>query len=182
MQDLDFSLNYFQLFGLPEQFQVDQAALAAAYRELQSALHPDRFAGDSDVRRRLAVQGSSHVNEAYATLRCEVRRARYLLGLRGMEIDDEKDTTRDLDFLTEQMSLRESLEEISSSSDPQAALDALSKGISRRRAAVLEAFVATLDSGRLEEAREQVLRLRFFERLREQTDRIAERLEDELLG
>ena len=36
--------NAFLLFGLPVQFQIDQAALSARYLELQKELHPDNYA------------------------------------------------------------------------------------------------------------------------------------------
>ena len=35
--------NHFDLFGLPATFDVDLAALDAAYREVQGRVHPDRF-------------------------------------------------------------------------------------------------------------------------------------------
>ncbi|HEY8974927.1 MAG TPA: co-chaperone HscB, partial [Burkholderiaceae bacterium] len=34
----------FELFGLPERFDVDLAALDAKWKQLQGAAHPDRFA------------------------------------------------------------------------------------------------------------------------------------------
>ena len=41
---LDFSKNYFELFGLPLDYSVDTSALADSYRNLQRVVHPDRFA------------------------------------------------------------------------------------------------------------------------------------------
>ena len=61
---IDFSRNHFELFGLSARYRVDQDALDAAYRKLQSEVHPDRFAGGSDAERRIALQASARVNEA----------------------------------------------------------------------------------------------------------------------
>ena len=36
--------NYFTLFELPQRFTLDSEALDAAYRAVQSRVHPDRFA------------------------------------------------------------------------------------------------------------------------------------------
>ncbi|MCG5493019.1 MULTISPECIES: Fe-S protein assembly co-chaperone HscB [Ectothiorhodospira] len=180
--DLDFSRNYFELFGLPQRFRVDQQALMSAYRELQSALHPDRFAHSDDQARRLAVQGASHVNEAYATLKDDGLRARYLLGLKGAGVDVEKESAHDPQFLLEQMELREALEEVDQAADPLAALDALSSDIETRYTQMLDAFEAAFEANDLEAARQEVLKLRFFDRLREEVARISERLEDQLLG
>jgi len=59
---IDFSRNYFDLFGLPAAFRFDAAALDRAYRQLQTEVHPDRFAGGSDAEKRLAQQSSARVN------------------------------------------------------------------------------------------------------------------------
>jgi len=85
---MDSGRNHFELFGLPVAFEVDMTRLAETYRELQRALHPDRFANASDRERRLSVQQAARVNEAYQILRSPLRRARYLLELRGVEFDE----------------------------------------------------------------------------------------------
>ena len=81
---IDFSRNHFELFDLPPRFRFDAAVLDAAYRKLQSAVHPDRFARGTDVERRLAQQSSARVNEAYRALKDPVQRAQYLLQLHGI--------------------------------------------------------------------------------------------------
>jgi molecular chaperone HscB len=35
--------NYFELMGLPTQFEIDLTLLDQHYRKLQSEVHPDRF-------------------------------------------------------------------------------------------------------------------------------------------
>ncbi|EHQ53546.1 MULTISPECIES: Fe-S protein assembly co-chaperone HscB [Ectothiorhodospira] len=177
---LDFGRDYFALLGLPRQFRIDREALSRAYRTLQTELHPDRFAKAPEAQRRLAVQGASHVNEAYATLRDDTRRARYLLGLRGVAVDDDRATATDPDFLMDQMALRETLEAVPDAADPFAALDRAAADIDDRHDALIRAFEAAWAADDLEQAREQVLKLRFFNRLREELERIRERLEDDL--
>jgi len=82
---IDFSQDYFALFGLPARYRFDPAELDAAYRKLQTEVHPDRFAAAGDDERRLALQSSSRVNEAYRALRSPLERAHYLLLLRGID-------------------------------------------------------------------------------------------------
>ena len=62
---IDFSRNHFELFGLPARFRVDFGTLERAYRTLQSDVHPDRHAAGTDADKRLALQASARVNEAY---------------------------------------------------------------------------------------------------------------------
>ncbi len=104
---IDFSRNHFDLFGLPPAFRVDAAVLDRAYRQLQSDVHPDRFAGGSDAEKRVALQSSARVNEAYRTLKNPVQRAQYLLRLHGVDTVGETDTALPLSFLERQLERRE---------------------------------------------------------------------------
>jgi len=103
--------NYFELFGLTPAYALDLDSLDRAYRDIQSTVHPDRFAHAGDAERRASMQMTTQVNEAYRTLKIPVRRARYLLELNGVDVGFETNTAMPRDFLAEQMALREKLEE-----------------------------------------------------------------------
>ncbi len=172
--------DYFELFGVEPGFEVDAERLMHRYRELQKVLHPDRYVNASDQERHLAMQQAAQVNDGYQTLKDPLSRARYLLTQRGIEEAPEQATIRDVDFLEEQMELRETLAEIRSDADPQgsifhflAALNAKEKAyISQLSAAFAEA-----DEAALNEAGALVQRLRFVRRLQQE----AEAIEEELL-
>ena len=66
---IDFTKNHFDLFHLPVSFQMDSAALDAAYRDVQREVHPDKFTTASDAEKRLAAQWATRANEAYQTLK-----------------------------------------------------------------------------------------------------------------
>jgi molecular chaperone HscB len=129
---LDFSKNYFELFGLPVGYIVDSAELSERYRELQRIVHPDRFANASDQERRLSVQGAALINEAYETLKDPVARGSYLLGLHGLEMDTLNESTQDMDFLMQQMELREELEGVRNQAEPYEAVLDISKRVNRQ--------------------------------------------------
>ena len=139
---IDFSRNHFDLLGLPTRFGVDANALERAYRDLQRSVHPDRFASASDAEKRLALQASARVNEAYRTLHDPVARAEYLLSLRGVEATAETDTRLSVPFLTRQLERREAAEEARHAHDDRA-LSALIDEV-RRDADALCAEVAPL--------------------------------------
>ncbi len=60
--------SHFELLGLPERFELDPTSLQQAYRRLQGAVHPDRFAAAGATERRIAMQLATQANEAYRTL------------------------------------------------------------------------------------------------------------------
>jgi len=108
---IDFSQDYFALFGLPARYRFDLGSLEAAYRALQSEVHPDRFAAAHEAERRLALQSSARVNEAYRALKDPVARAQHLLSLRGIDVFSETETDLPVDFLERQLERREAVAE-----------------------------------------------------------------------
>ena len=66
---MNFSCDYFQLFGFSVSYKIDLALLDKRYHELQFKFHPDRYMAGSLQEKRLAVQYVSLVNQAYAQLK-----------------------------------------------------------------------------------------------------------------
>lgn len=178
--NFDLSQSYFQLFALPASFEIDQAQLSTSFRELQKELHPDRFTAADDQAQRLSVQASAYVNEAYATLKDAVKRAKYLLFIKGVDLDEDHDTTVDAEFLMEQMVLREQLEEISGQDDPLDALGELSSQVKTRMTELSNDFAADYAADDLSQARDNVRKLLFLNRLQQQVHELEIKLEDEL--
>ena len=117
---VNLNQNHFELFGLPARFAVEPLALEARYRELQREVHPDRFAAAPDAERRVSMQLATRVNEAYQTLKSPLRRAVYILKLRGVDPGLETNTAMPAGFLMEQISWRERIE--AGSEEPDALL------------------------------------------------------------
>ena len=120
---VDLTRNYFELFQIPVACEVDLKQLTRSYRELQKAVHPDRFAGEGDRQQRLSIQYAAHVNEAYDTLKSPLLRMVYLLKLAGRDLEMENNTIMDPAFLMEQMELREALADLKHNTDPEPELE-----------------------------------------------------------
>lgn len=158
---IDFSQDYFALFGLPPRYRFDPEKLDAAYRALQRSVHPDRYAAAGDAERRIALQSSARVNEAYRALKDPVGRAQYLLSLRGIDALAETDTALAPEFLQRELERREAASEAQAANDT-ARLAALLNEV-RSDAAALEATLADrLDAEAWERARDAVRELRFL--------------------
>lgn len=104
--------NYFELFGLVPSFDVEPQALEASWKRLQAVVHPDRVAAQGlGSSRRLAVDLSTRVNDAYQTLTSPLKRAVYLLELSGHPLEADLSSKVPLAFLEQQMAWREQLDE-----------------------------------------------------------------------
>lgn len=102
-------MNHFSTFDLFPAFAVDISQLASRYRDLQAAVHPDRFVNATDAEKRIAMERAVEVNEAFTTLKDPVRRAMHLLAIVNIDGMDEKNTSMPFDFLAEQIEWREAL-------------------------------------------------------------------------
>jgi len=169
--------NHFELFGLSPRYFLEKDLLEKAYREIQSRVHPDRFAHAGDAERRASLQSTTRVNEAYRTLRDPVQRAKHILDLQGVDVAFETDTKMPTDFLVQQLELRESLESAVKRKDP-AVLDSLGKDLSAEKK-TLEAKIGQLiDAAKdYRGAAEQVRKLMFLERLGDEIDAAYEEVE-----
>jgi len=166
--------SHFELFGLVPAFALDIARLEAAYRDIQSKVHPDRFAHAGDAERRASLQMTTRVNEAYRTLKSPVQRAKYLLELNGMDVGFETNTAMPRDFLMEQMELREKLEAAKNGSE----LDSISHALSLEKRELEIQIQEMLDRSRdYAAAADLVRKLMFLERFGEDIDAAYESLE-----
>lgn len=174
---IDFSKNHFQLFGLEPAFQLDLARVEQSYRDLQAQVHPDKFSHATDAERRASMQWSTHVNEAYQTLKQPISRARYLLKLHGVDTLEETNTAMPSDFLMEQMEWREAISEAKGAADATE-LDYLGAKLRQATHRLQDEIGERLDQVQdYPGAAEAVRKLRFLEKLREEINDALEALE-----
>ena len=100
--------NYFELFNLPERFQLDLEILQENYRAIQKEIHPDRFATSSENEKVQSMIKSTQANDAYQTLKSPIKRAKYILSLH----ESPEKITLPSDFLMQQMEWEEHFEAI----------------------------------------------------------------------
>jgi len=157
----------FELFGVPQRFAQDRAALDARWKDLQREAHPDKFAAQGAAAQRVAMQWSVRINEAYQRLKDPLKRASYLCELNGAPINAEKNTAMPHDFLVQQMQWREALDEAETAEDfEEIASQAMSSGREK-----LSKIAQLLDVDRdFPAAARQVRSLMFIERFASEVD------------
>jgi molecular chaperone HscB len=154
--------DHFARLGLPRGFAVDAEALERAYVDRQRRLHPDRFAARGERERRLSAAQAAAVNEAYATLRQPLARARYLLRLAGRDVPgDDGATIDDPIVLAEALETREALEEAGDA----AAIAAVAERAEATAAACRGDLARAFAAGDLDEALRLVTRLGYLAKL-----------------
>jgi molecular chaperone HscB len=164
----------FALFGLPQRHALDRAALDARRRELQSQVHPDRFASEGEAAQRIAMQWAVRVNEAYARLKDPLTRGAYLCELRGVPIAAERNTAMPAAFLMQQMQWREALDEARTLAE----VNALDAAVAADERTMLATLTQLLDAGSdTTAAAAQVRALMFVARFRQDLAARLEQLE-----
>ncbi len=158
---IDFGKDYFSLFGLAPRYRFDPERLESAYRALQREIHPDRHAAGDEAQRRLALQSSARVNEAYRALKDPVARAQYLLSLRGIDALAETDTVLPADFLERELERREAVADAQAGGDAPR-LNALLREVRMDGAGVEARLAEELDGESLNAARDSVRELKFL--------------------
>ncbi len=175
-------MNYFQLLGLEQAFTVDLNALSANYQQLQKTVHPDRFANATAQEQLIAVQKSSTINDAYQTLKNPLKRAEYMLETRGTPLPSEQSTIGDTSFLMRQMELREMLGEIKAADDIDAAIFELSQLLDAEFELLFKNMQGLLANNDAESnllASDSLRKLKFYQKLHIELDRLEELLLDE---
>ena len=174
---LTSSGNHFELFGLQPVFALDSEALERAYREIQSQVHPDRFAHAGDAERRASLQWTTRVNEAYRTLKSPVQRASHILFLHGVDVAFETNTAMPSQFLMQQMQLRETLEDAVATKNVPA-LASLQSKLEEDQGSLEKQIAQAIDQQKdYPRAAGLVRELQFLEKLEAEIDAAYETLE-----
>ena len=172
---MDFKQNYFEIFQFPVRFEIDRTALASRYRALQRTVHPDKFANASAAEKRLSVQWTAQINQAFSTLGSDLSRAVYLLRLGGVTLEHNPDL--DPGFLMQQIELREALEEMATSEDALAELALYKTSIASSLGQLKTDFASAYPS-QPDQAEQVVYKMQFINKLLVAANQLEERLLD----
>ncbi|WVZ49800.1 hypothetical protein U9M48_001126 [Paspalum notatum var. saurae] len=164
VQPVDPAVDYFQIFGLKREYNIQGNNLEGKYKDWQKKLHPDLVHSKSEKERGFAAEQSALVIDAYRTLSNPLSRALYLLKLEGIHVDEEK-TINDPELLMEMMEMREA---VSDASDSQT-LEKIQSQIKGKLETWSASFQEAYDKKDFERAVEATQRMRYYERAVEET-------------
>ena len=169
----------FELFGLDTRFAQDRAVIDTRWKDLQREAHPDKFAAQGAAAQRIAMQWSARINEAYQRLKDPMKRAAYLCELHSAPVNAENNTAMPREFLMQQMTWREALDEAVSADE----LADLAREVSQARQAGLKKCEYLLDTEHdYAGAVQQVRALMFIERFGSDVDVRLDRIDSSEQG
>lgn len=114
-----FSMNYFELFGIPVSLKVDSTLLRRRYYELSRQYHPDMHTLAGGPEQADMLEKSALVNQAFKVLGNEHDLLQYVLELKGLLTEGDKYPLPQL-FLMEMMDINEKLIELDYDPDEEA--------------------------------------------------------------
>ncbi len=156
--------NYFELFGLQQDYRVDLRELQDNLRALQKQYHPDNFAAESAEITNQALVLSSQINQAYTTLSEPLSRAIYLLQLHGITVDLVHDTKFSNEFLMAQIELREQISEAEDSGDFDA-LEEIERNLAKESNSLAVKIGESFTIGQYQQITELIKQLAFYNKL-----------------
>jgi molecular chaperone HscB len=171
-------VSHFDIFSLPPSVDVDVPALEKKYRELSLLHHPDRAPANDARARRIALEQTTALNDAFKVLKDPIRRAVYLLKLQGIDLDKEHDGARKtvpMEFLQEILDRREALDALKAKKDVGGA-QKMGESMQKELDGALAQAHAALRASPVdtETATEQLVRVRYFQRFLEEVEAIEE--------
>ncbi|WP_374312772.1 Fe-S protein assembly co-chaperone HscB [Dongia sp.] len=159
------STDHFARLGMERSFDLDDERLEKQYLGFQRVLHPDRFAGKPAKERAIAESQAVALNEAYETLNDPLKRATYLLRLKGVLSEAAADKTiNDPALLMEAMEKREALAEAESAD----AIEELMVGAAAGAIQLLSDISLAFAADNLVAANRAVLRLKYLRKFLEE--------------
>ncbi|KAK3709683.1 hypothetical protein LTR37_010710 [Vermiconidia calcicola] len=141
-------------------FTPDLRRLRKEFLQIQAKTHPDLA---PQHQKRQAEALSMRVNEAYKTLQDPLKRAQYLLSLRGIDVEDESAKLSEKELLMEVMEAREAVEEVENEEDLVEIRKVNSERIDQSVAVLEKAFA----DGHMERAAQEAIRLRYWMNIEE---------------
>jgi molecular chaperone HscB len=172
-------MDYFKLFGLSPQLELDTKALKKKYYQLSKEAHPDHFTQDDAATQEKQLDASSQVNEAYKTLKNEESRIQYILMEKGLLGDNDQKVPQT--FLMEMMEINEALMDLEMGGD-EAEYESAMRRVKEFESALLtqleeikKGWTEEPDMDSLEALKDYYLKNRYLLRMKENLSKFADR-------
>ncbi|KAG9128324.1 hypothetical protein FRC07_000832 [Ceratobasidium sp. 392] len=122
-------------------------------------MHPDAWSSKPESEKATAAEYSSLLNKAYETLRSPLKRAEYLLFLRGVELNETDSLNEDDErLMNEVMELREEIEFAESSKE----IEAVQERNKLELDSALQSFEKAFQEGDFQAAKKACIHVKYW--------------------
>ncbi|KAJ3400748.1 hypothetical protein CcCBS67573_g05928 [Chytriomyces confervae] len=164
VQPVSLWTSFFDVFAIsPPSFDVDLGALKQRYLRMQQIVHPDANSQRSEKERDFSETQSVFINKAYQALRDPLARAKYMLHLKDIHIDEADKGSISPQSLMEIMEIWEEIEGLES----QEGLDALTHENEKRIADEVRTLSKAFQKEDLALAKDAVVKLQYWYSLKQ---------------
>ncbi len=174
-------MNYFDFYGIPVSFQVDEATLRRIFYRNSKQYHPDFHTLSGEEQQADMLEMATLNNDAYQTLSDPDKRIRYILTIKGL-LEDESKLSVPQEFLLDMMEINEALMELEFEPDPERresvefAVDSLEKSLDENIRPILDSYSDQTGTAEdLQAVLEYFLKKRYLLRVRENLSKFAPR-------
>ncbi|KAK1934456.1 Iron-sulfur cluster co-chaperone protein HscB [Phytophthora citrophthora] len=186
--------DYFEMFKIPKNFNLEQRSIEKTYWNLQKRLHPDLYGSKSEFEKELSAVNAAVINDAYKMLKKPNTRVKYLvsvqkcmlfgdrcpicflkLALHGIDaLGETASTAVDPELLMQTMEIRERIAEASDLD----ALHEIRKEISEHIDAIINKLGEVYDQDQdLESTKQYAVELQYMVKCAEEIDLREEKLD-----
>lgn len=168
-------MNFFELFEIPVQLQVDMAGLRKRFFELSKKHHPDYFINESDELQNDALEKSALLNKAFKTFQKKELTIKYVLQLKELLEEEEKYQLPPI-FLMEMMELNEELMD-QQIEETDTAAESMKKRIDQLQNEIYEPVKEIIENyNELLHSEKELLQVKEYYFKKKYLDRIAQQL------
>jgi molecular chaperone HscB len=145
--------NFFEIFALPQSFALDLDDLEKKHLAFQQQFHPDN-SSSADIEQSILI------NEAYKILSAPISRASYILGLNGIDLENDSQAPKvDQATLFEILELQEGLAEMDAS-----AAENLKKELNTKIKSLLAEVALELENKDFRKAAQILIKAKYFDK------------------
>ncbi|KAG6842205.1 hypothetical protein C0991_000175 [Blastosporella zonata] len=158
---LPHGIKHHEVFGLPDEpnpFIIHIPTLKERFRSAQALCHPDSWATKGSNKQDVAQALSARINEAYQCLLNPLSRAEYILERHHIPVS-ETDQVNDMQFMSEIMEARETIEDATSITEVEPLIYHNAVDIK----ATIDELEGLIGRGEWEDAKSAAIRLRYLE-------------------
>ncbi|CAL4325869.1 Co-chaperone protein HscB [Buchnera aphidicola (Neophyllaphis podocarpi)] len=168
-------MNYFNLFSLPQIFNINEELLIKNFYELQKKFHPDKLINSSTNLLSKMNNKIIIINKGYKILKDPINRAEHLLYLNNFIVDKKSYLYVEKSFLIKNISLFEKLETIIKEKENNLALSNFINKIVLKKDKYLNKLIYLFDLKKFKSIKSILIKIKFLQNLISKAEIIKEK-------